>query len=474
MKFIDAAGNPIGSTALGRQVLAAAAGDEKITNEIAGIKNWRKDYLPIFRKVAKLEMMNSYSALDVASRGLAEFERSVLTDDSRVLMEVVREAWRNSKDAVALVTIKGTGAVSQPKIGAEEYVNQKLAEPGIIEELKNFNLDTIDENLLIALAGGAEYSPARTWLDWGGTVAIVARARKELWHELISHARKSAGTLYVPVLKSRVNGIDVQNLNDDQLADVAGLDLIKDYEAISGWLSMIARTDSRRIVLGSYAYAPGVKHIEAQAVQHCLARTITEALPKSRVVLTWLATPTDSYVVSEDIRRDIDERFSKRSFVTRFRDLVFLVRKHQPETFVDETGRNLVVIDSTSSLQGPSYALAKRVQRWLAYQQVYADRNVAYLVSPPAKTRSVLNVRILHATYAGSPKFGLIPFEVNEAVDLSAALLICVLNSPKKLTPMATYLDLAVHGGLWRLIYRPRDAWRASTIRGLSALLRKR
>ncbi|NDD25960.1 MAG: hypothetical protein EB103_03690, partial [Actinobacteria bacterium] len=431
VKFIDSAGNPIGSTALGRQVLAAAANDEKITSEIAGIKNWRKDYLPIFRKVAKLEMMNSYSALDVASRGLAEFERSVLTDDSRVLMEVVREAWRNSKDAVALVTIKGTGAVSQPKIRAEEYVNQKLAEPGIIEELKNFNLESIDENLLIALAGGAEYSPARTWLDWGGTVAIVARARKELWHELISHARKSAGTLYVPVLKSRVNGIEVQNLNDDQLAEVAGLDLIKDYEAISGWLSMLARTDSRRIVLGSYAYAPGVKHIEAQAVQHCLARTITEALPKSRVVLTWLATPTDSYVVSEDIKKDID-------------------------------------------VQGPSYALAKRVQRWLAYRQVFADRNVAYLVSPPAKTRSVLNVRILHATYAGSPKFGLIPFEVNEAVDLSAALLICALNSLKKLTPMATYLDLAVHGGLWRLIYRPTDAWRASTIRGLSALLRKR
>ena len=90
-----------------------------------------------------------------------------------------------------------------------------------------------------------------------------------------------------------------------------------------------------------------------------------------------------------------------------------------------------------------------------------------------AKTQSVLGVRILRATFAGSPKFGLIPFEVKEAVDLSAALLICVLNEPKRLSPMASYIDLAVHGGLWRLIYRPNDAWRASTVRGLAGLFRK-
>lgn len=473
MKFIDRAGKPIGSTTLGRQVLAAASSNPELTEEIASVKNWRKQYLPIFRKVAKLEMMSSFSALDVASRGLAEFEQSVLTDDSRVLMEVVREAWRKSKDAVALVAIRGTGALVVPKINAEKFVAQKLAEPGILEALRDFNLEKIDENLLVALAGGAEYSPARTWLDWGGTVAIVARNRKELWQELIAHTRNSSGTLYVPVLKSRVGQIDVQNLNDDELASVAGLDLTEDFEAIAGWMSMLARTDGRRIVLGSYAYAPGVKHLQAQAVQHCLARTITEALPKSRVVLTWLATPTDSYVVSDDIKLDIDQRFNKRSLITRIRDVLFMVRKHNPETFEDETGRRLLVIDSTSSLQGPSYALAKRLQRWLAYQQVFADRNVAYLVSPPAKTKSVLNVRILHATYAGSPKFGLIPFEVKDAVELSAALLICVLNDPKKLNPMSSYLDLAVHGGLWRLIYRPSDAWRASTIRGLSALLRR-
>lgn len=473
MRFIDADGKAIGSTALGRHILAAAANQNEITARIAGTKNWRKDYLPFFRNVAKLELINSHSALDIASRGLAEFERSVLTDDGKVLVEAVRDAWRNSKDAVALVVVTGSGSVIKPKINAEKYVAQHLAEPGVIDALKNFKLDSIGENLLIALAGGAEYSPARTWLEWGGSVAVVARAREDLWQELISLARSTAGTLYVPVLKSKVAGLDIQQLSDSELAKIAGLDLTQDYEAIAGWLSMLARTENRRLVLGSYAYAPGSKHIEVQAVQHALARAMTEALPKSRVVLTWLATPTDSYVVPGEFSSDINLRFAKRSLGTKLRDAMYMVKKHQPELFKDETGRSLAIIDSTSSLQGPSYALAKRVQRWLAYQQVYADRNVAYLVSPPAKTQSVLGVRILRATYAGSPKFGLIPFEVKDAVDLSAALLICVLNEPKRLSPMASYLDLAVHGGLWRLIYRPNDAWRASTFRGLAGLFRK-
>lgn len=473
MKFIDAGGNAIGSTALGRQVLTAAANRPELTAEISAIKNWRKEYLPVFRNVAKLELMSSQSALDIATRGLAEFERSVITDDGRVLFDSVRDAWRNSKDAVAMVMVKGSGKLVEPKIDADKFVSQHLAEPGIATALKDFNLDSMNQNLLIALAGGAEYSPARTWLEWGGTVAIVARAREDLWLELISLARRSSGTLYVPVLKSRTNGVDVQHLDDLQLAKVAGLDLVKDYEAIAGWLSMLARTENRKLVLGSYAYAPGTKHIEVQAVQHSLARVMTEALPKSRVVLTWLATPTDSYAVPAEIVQDMDNRFAKRSFGTKIRDAIYMVKKHQPELFKDESGRALAVIDSTSSLQGPSYALAKRVQRWLAYQQVFADRNVAYLVSPPAKTQSVLGVRILRATFAGSPKFGLIPFEVKEAVDLSAALLICVLNEPKRLSPMASYIDLAVHGGLWRLIYRPNDAWRASTVRGLAGLFRK-
>jgi len=465
MKFVDASGKTIGSTELGRNVLAAAVPD--LANQIAQVQNWRKDYLGYFREVAKAELYSTRSALDVASRGLKVFEESVNTDDNQNLLEVITKAWRSNKDQVSMVVIRGTGAAQQPDFfEVSGLVKAHLAEPKVAEKLKELDLSSLKSNLLIALAGGAEYSPARLWLDWGGTTAIVARPRPELWSELISRARSSAGTLYVPVLKSRVQGLDVQTLSDEELAKVAGLDLVQDYEAISGWLSMLARTEAGGLVIGCYAYAPGIKHIEVQAVQHCLGRVMTEALPKSRVTLNWLATPTDAYAVPMDVVLDINNRYSQRSPLIKIRDFIFGTRKHQFELFETETGQQMAVMDATSVIQGPSYALAKRTQRWMAYQQVFAGRNSAYLVSPPAETKSVLNKKILRLTYDGAPAFGLNPFAVDQAVSIATGLLVAELSSPRSQNNLSSYLDLAVHGGLWRVIYSPKSAWRAATILG--------
>lgn len=469
MKFLNSQGKAIGSTELGRTVLAAAA--PKLTDEIASVANWRKDYLKFFCEVAKAELLSSRSAIDVATNGLKAFEESVYTDNNENLLEVISRAWRNSKDQVAMVVIKGIGITKQPDFfEAPGLVKQHLAEPMVAEKLKEFDSSSLQNNLLIALAGGAEYSPARVWLDWGGTTAIVARPRPELWSELISRARNSSGTLYVPVLKSRAQGIDIQNLSDEDLAKVAGLDLVQDYEAIAGWLSMLARTETGGLVLGCYAYAPGVKHIEVQAVQHCLGRVMSEALPKSRVTLNWLATPTDAYAVPIEVVTDLDNRYHQRSIFIKVRDLIFGLRKHPFELFETESGQKMAILDATSVLQGPSYALAKRTQRWMAYQQLFAGRNVAYLVSPPAETRSVLNKKILRLTYAGAPAFGLDPFAVDQAVSVATGLLVAELSSPRSQNALSSYLDLAVHGGLWRVIYCPKSAWRAATILGAITL----
>ena len=468
--FIDAKGNTIGSTALGRQViLEALKNDQSKQGIVSNLKSWRDDYLVAFRETAKAELANDQSAYEVAKSGLSCFENSIRTSNGNLLITEIKDAWRLNKDLVSTVVVQGVGVSKFVVPDATREVAEHLAEPQVLKALEGITNSNIKDDLLIALAGGAEYSPARTWLDWGGVTAIVARNRKELWSELIARARSSSGTLYVPVLKSRTTK-NIQELSDDELAEVAGLDLVEDYVAIAGWLSSLARSETRRLVLGSYAYAPGVKHIEVQAVQHCLARVLTENLPKSRVFLTWLATPTDSYAVSLDVLGDIKTRYFRRSFLTKVRDIVFGLRANNPEMFETDKGESLVLIDSTSSVQGPSYALAKRVQRWLAYEQIYADRGVAYLVSPPAKTYSVLSKKILKATYKGAPAFGLKPFETKKAVDLSAALLLSQLKSDKRVKPMDIYLDLAVHGGLWRLIYSPKSVWRAATIRGIFAL----
>lgn len=475
LRFINPeTGLATGSTELGRAVLASAVSVEnpELNKAITQQSNWRKSYQSLFARVAKAEFQTKNSALAVATKALEEFEKRVSTDTGENLLDVIKTAWRNNRGSVLTVKIQGTGKATSPTIDEldlKQMVANHSAEPGIIDavhSLSKLNSNAIKSELVVALAGGAEYSPTRLWLDWGGDVAIVARARKELWSELISRARASAGTLYLPVLVKNLKQ-EVESLSDDELAAVAGLDLVEDHEAITGWIAELVKTDSRRIVLGSYAYAPGAKHIAVQAVQHCIARTITEALPKSRVVLSWLATPTDSHVVSADFAKDIANRFAKRSFLTKIRDLLYFAREHRPERFTSAEGQELALIDPTSSMQGSSYALAKRVQRWMAYQQAAADRIVCYQVAPPATTDSVLSHRILRATYRGAPHFGLYPYETDRAVRISALLLLAQLQTPNKQGDQDVYSQLAVHGGLWRSLYNPSDLWRVATIRGI-------
>ena len=483
LNFIDPISKElVGSTALGKAILTSVVTgvDDQLAENLKQQPQWRKTYQGAFASVAKAEFATSNSMIDIATRGLAEFEKRVATESGELLIDVLRNAWRTNKDLVATVVIKGLGQSQVPRVLGEETLEQMvakhIAEPGIVSAIKNMDATSVNNDLLIALAGGAEYSPSRMWLDWGGSVAIVARPRVELWQELIKRARKSAGTLYVPVLKSKLNEIDAQTLSDEEIAKVAGLDLVTDFAAIAGWLSTLARSDTRRLVLGNYAYAPGAEHIKVQAVQHCLGRVMTESLPKTRVVLTWLATPTDSHVVPAEIAEDIKARFSSRSGFTKFRDFFYGAKENKPVLFTNANGLELAVIDPTSSVQGSSYALAKRVQRWMAYQQQVADRKVIYTVMPPAYTDSVLSHRILRASYHGAPHFGLYPYKTDVAVSLAACLLLSELNSPisiDKGNPTAMYSRLAVHGGLWRSIYKPSDLWWVATVRGILGYFKK-
>jgi hypothetical protein len=235
LRFIDPkTGATTGSTELGRAVLAEAVRSQNavLASKIQNQSEWRKKYQGLFAQVAKAEFANKHSALDIATAGLTEFERRIVTESGEPLIDVVKAGWRNGKDLVATVVITGSGVLEVPKVDDQELeglVANHSAEAGIIpaiKSVKDIQQSQIKQDLLIALAGGAEYSPTRLWLDWGGDVAIVARARVELWRELISRARSGAGTLLVPVLQSKLAGIDTGSPSDEQLASLAGLDLV--------------------------------------------------------------------------------------------------------------------------------------------------------------------------------------------------------------------------------------------------------
>ena len=500
--FADAEGNKTGSSKLGQQVLAAAVQplDPALADAILAEQAWRKTYGQYFAKAAACEFSSAKSAIAVAQAGLHAFEQGVRTATGSLLYDEVLAGWRDDRAMVEVVAVTGNaepknievqtqrefiGTMPGHQLGAYGKFLQRtnLAEQGVADELDKLaktkpldRLRVLQSEILVAIAGGGEYAPSRLWLQWGGAVAVVARQRQPLWQELISHARSSAGTLLVPVLRSRLKpGQSAAELSDQELASVAGLDLLVDYRAAAAFISTIARQDARHITIGAYAYAPGADHIFVSAAQHAIIRAASIALPKTRMGLSWLGTPTDSFAAPASFVQDIDKRFAARRVTTKLRDSLLAptgLKKNSFASFTNNaTGESMVVVDPTSNLQGSSYALAKRTQRYDAYLAAHEGRPVAYLVAPPARTASVLDYKILNATYAGAPALGLHPFDTAEAVSLEACLLLASLVDPKPIGQIAPalYLDQAVHAGLWRTIYATGGLFKAATILGYLA-----
>ncbi len=492
VEFIDpTTSQPLRSTEMARRVLAASAKNfSQLQQNILGAPNWRTWYLRLYAELAIKEGLTLKDTTEIATAGLAEFHRYLVTETGTPLLKAVSEGF--DQDLVETVEIRGTSQIEQISIdglagsmenSAKQWAADGLAEPGLIESFRfldnNQSLD-LTEDLLFAVAGAAEFAPTEHWLRWGGVVAVVARPNPATWQKLISKARSSGGTMLVPIRKSVLTK-KASELSDEELAAVAGLDILDHYAEISSWMSKLSTKPSRRFALGLYAYTPSVNHIRVQGVQESLAAVAMEKIPASRLALSWLATPTDSAPGPASIGQRALERFGSRSAANILRDSLLGIfnaaRPAKPKFYDGTGGEKLALIDASVQQQGPSYSFSKRTQRWRAYLAHYSGVKVSYAISPPARTNSVLRHKILRASYQGAPLFGVKPFEVKVAKSAAAAVLARDLNDPTSFTNKDTTTELhsfsAVHGGLWGLAYRPRSIWIAATLLGLPALLRK-
>jgi hypothetical protein len=286
--------------------------------------------------------------------------------------------------------------------------------------------------------------------------------------------------MLVPVVRQDRSS-PLSELSDQELAQVAGLDMLEHYSEIASWMSQLYNQAKSKFILGLYAYTPKVNHIRVQGVQETLADIAMSNFAKDKLVLSWLATPTDSTPGPASIGADQIARFSKRSALRIVRDsfLGFLnaARAAKPIFFDSESGEKLMLVDASVQQQGPSYSFSKRTQRWRAYLAHYAGVRVSYQISPPARTNSVLRHKILRASYQGAPLFGVKPFEVDVAKSAAAAALVRDVLDPNAYSNKDTTTELqcfsAIHGGLWRIAYRPRSVWIAATLIGLPALLKR-
>ena len=492
IRFLDpATGVDVRSTEFARRTLAAAARDNReLFQNITGAPDWRKWYIRLYGQLAIEEGRSPAQLAKMATAGLAEFHAHLHTDSGQLLSEAVANGF--ASDLVETVVIRGSGSKQAIAVArhqgsladlATEWDLEGWAEPGLIESFRfldqNPNL-SLDGNLLFAVAGAAEFAPTEHWLAWGGQVAVVARNNPNTWEKLIAMARASGGTMLVPVVRQD-RSTPLSELSDKELAQVAGLDMLEHYAEIASWMNQLYKEAKSKFILGLYAYTPKVNHIRVQAVQETLADLAMQKFSKDKLVFSWLATPTDSTAGPASIGQDQIARFSNRSALRIVRDsflgILNAARPAKPIFFNSESGEKLMLVDASVQQQGPSYSFSKRTQRWRAYLAHYAGIRVSYQISPPARTNSVLRHKILRASYQGAPLFGVKPFEVDVAKSAAAAALVRDVLDPNSYSNKDTTTELqcfsAIHGGLWRIAYRPRSVWIAATLIGLPALLKR-
>lgn len=492
IRFLDPAiGTDVRSTEFARRTLAAAAKDNsKLHKDISGAPDWRKWYIRLFGDLAIEEGRSPSQLAKMATAGLAEFHAHLHTSAGEKLSVAVQKGF--DSDLVETAVIKGSGTKQDVAVAgnsgplaklATEWDSRGWAEPGLIESFKFLDQNpnpSLDGNLLFAVAGAAEFAPTEHWLAWGGEVAVVARNNSKTWQRLIAIARASGGTMLVPVVRQD-KSVPLESLSDEELAQVAGLDILEHYAEIASWMNQLVNKARSKFILGLYAYTPEVNHIRVQAVQEALADLAMQKSPKEKLVFSWLATPTDSTAAPASIGQDQIARFTRRTAGATIRDsflgILNAARPAKPKYFDSDSGEKLMLIDASVQQQGPSYSFSKRTQRWRAYLAHYAGFRVSYQVSPPARTNSVLRHKILRASYQGAPLFGVKPFEVDVAKSASAACLVRDVLDPNAYSNKDTTTELqcfsAIHGGLWRIAYRPRSIWIAATLIGLPALLKR-
>jgi len=478
------------TSAVGRAVAADALRQVDPAGALAAEQdtNWRTGYLVHFRRLVEAGLASKDAAVSVARGGLDSVHRQMRVVDHGEETELGSLLSAPAQRSVATVTVPGTGEaeseLSLPYHGERLRGSALLrrletwAEGGVIEPSCADAVRTVAAHpqwlrlpgrTVVALGAGAEVGPVPALLSWGARVIAIDLPGSPIWERLLDTARRSGGTLVVPVADDKP-GRHQPGGSDQVIAERAGLDLLSDVPAIAGWLAAVEGP----LVLGNYVYADGASNVRLAAA----ADVLTVRLQASRgdVALAFLATPTDVFAVPAEAVAQAARAYATRSPASKLAGGMLrtlsggrlLRRAYTPGA---EPGIN----DSLVAQQGPNYALAKRLHRWRATLARDSGATVSMNVAPPSRTRSVVKNRALAAAYAGAYRFGVEVFEPATCKVLMAALLVHDLHTsggPAYAHPWQDEAHAAAHGGLWRIAYAPRSALELAAALGYAAARR--
>lgn len=462
------------STSLvGRKIFSSAIDslDSTLSAEIMQDKSWRKNY---YKYIPSLTLQGASCQLlaeKIAQQGLKEcyqqfeFHRNDTAYSLQTAVETLSDfqfytACIDGKEKASSIDIELTHKDLQLK---QEILLQQIESwysGGIIDEshandlydaIKYFSENTLAGKHFVLLGAGSEIGPFSVLMALGATVIAVDLDRSENWQRLISIARNSPGRLYVPCSK------DPEGMNDSEIAEIAGANLLQDTPELSQWI----KTFNVPMTIGSYAYLDGELHVRVVMAMDAIVQSLLKI--RSDISLAYLLTPTDVFVVSDVALEKSINRYSRRRGKILKRLLHYLTGKRLfsasiSKTTEDKNGNALGILDNLIPQQGPSYVLAKRIQRWRAIDTINRGHKVSCNVAPASSTRSVMSNNFFLAASRGSESFGVEVFSPETANTLMTLQLIADIERDS-LSERGEQLFMkgANHGGAWGLGYSFRS-----------------
>jgi hypothetical protein len=477
------------TSALGRAVVADALRrvDPGGASAASRETNWRAGYLTHFRTLIEAGLDSRPAALSVARDGLASLHgrlRVVRQGEPETGLGALLSA--SARHELTAVHVAGGGAAEHEL--AVPYRGERLSGSALLRQLDAWVATGVIESscadavravaaspewlalpgrTVVVLGAGAEVGPLPVLLNWGARVIGIDLPRPAIWDRVLETARRSGGTLLVPVADAKPGRDGVDSGGDlGPLAQRAGFDLADDIPAVADWLAGVEGP----LVLGNYVYADGADNVRVASAVDAL--TVRLQAERPDLALAFLATPTDVFAVPPDAVAQSARAYAARSPAGKLgRGLLQSLSGRRLLRPAYPAGSDPGICDSLVAQQGPNYALAKRLQRWRATIARDAGAAVSMNVAPPTRTRSVTRNRVLAAAYAGAGRFGVEVFEPATTKALMAALLVHDLHAgqPAAGHPWQDEAHAAAHGGLWRMAYAPRSALSLAALLGYTA-----
>lgn len=441
--------------------MASALGASSLATAIAQEKDWRHKYgghLDCLTEQLVVAGCQDKSKCVASLRaGLASVRRLEFEGADSTEAVPFEQAMLSSAPAFEVATIKGAGQASSelvlPYKGSElkgaaleaqcdAWVETGTMEPDCAVAIKEGakNVGSVCGRTFIILGAGSELGPLRLLLLAGATVVAIATRKPSRWAELIKFARGTAGTLILPV------SLGTAQSDDQQIADAAGLDLIKDAPAAVEFSLRCAKEAQGLVTVGTYLYVDGEANVRLTAVSDYIVERIATDLGPSRASFAWLASCSTTTVIPEAAAAAQKGNLANASW---WQKACGTVQTCDP--LADAEGAR--IFKGFEVMQGPNYALAQLMRQWRAMTLAEDGFKVSTPITPMCRTESVTSNATMATILDGVGHTR--PMEAFSA-DAARAAMCAVLVSELAAEPaaLATPLHLmtrnSFHSGMWR------------------------